>query len=221
MGVPRQYFFNHLQKEVRSHVLAALKTLEALGAKSVEVNPKLMDETDRLSYEIVVAEAVAYHWKWLKKKRKDYGEDVRSRIEGGFGQLSRTYLEAQRRRQLYTESFERALESVDVLVAPTLPVVAPRIGEIEVREGRALEDVRAALLRLTRPGNLTGLPALSIPCGFSMDGLPIGLQLIGRRFGEGTILRVAYAYEQATPWHRMFPPDPPTVAEKGARNLRI
>ena len=174
-----------------------------------------MDETERLSFEIVVAEAVAYHWKWLKKRGKDYGEDVRSRIEGGFGQLSRTYLEAQQRRQLYTESFEQVLESVDVLVAPTLPVVAPRIGETEVREDRAVEDVRAALLRLTRPGNLTGLPALSIPCGFSMDGLPIGLQLIGRRFGEGTILRVAYAYEQATPWHRMFPPDPPTTAETG------
>jgi aspartyl-tRNA(Asn)/glutamyl-tRNA(Gln) amidotransferase subunit A len=215
MGVPKQYFFNQLQKEVRSHVLAALKTLEGLGAKSVEVNPKLMDETDRLSFEIVLAEAVAYHWKWLKKRGKDYGEDVRSRMEGGFGQLSRTYLEAQQRRQLYIESFEQALESVDVLVAPTLPVVAPRIGETEVREDRAVEDVRAALLRLTRPGNLAGLPALTIPCGFSMDGLPIGLQLIGRRFGEGTILRVAYAYEQATPWHRMFPPDPPTTAEKG------
>jgi aspartyl-tRNA(Asn)/glutamyl-tRNA(Gln) amidotransferase subunit A len=215
IGVPKQYFFNQLQKEVRSHVLAALKTLEALGAKSVEVNPKLMDETERLSYEIVVGEAVAYHWKWLKKRGKDYGEDVRSRIEGGFGQLSRTYLEAQQRRQLYTESFEHVLESVDVLVAPTLPVVAPRIGETEGRKGQAGEDVRAALLRFTRPGNLTGLPSLSIPCGFSMDGLPIGLQLMGRRFGEGTVLRVAYAYEQATPWHRMFPPDLPTSPERG------
>jgi aspartyl-tRNA(Asn)/glutamyl-tRNA(Gln) amidotransferase subunit A len=221
IGVPRQYFFHQLQKEVRSHVLGALKTLEALGARSVEVNPKFMDETDRLSYEIVVGEAVAYHWKWLKKRGKDYGEDVRSRIEGGFSQLSRTYLEAQQRRQLYARSFEHILESVDVLVAPTLPVVAPRIGETEVREDRTVEDVRAALLRLTRPGNLTGLPALTIPCGFSMDGLPIGLQLMGRRFGEGTLLRVAYAYEQATPWHRMFPPDLPATAEKGARRPRI
>jgi aspartyl-tRNA(Asn)/glutamyl-tRNA(Gln) amidotransferase subunit A len=207
--VPKQYFFHRLQKEVRAHVLAAIKVLESLGARSVEVNPKFMDETDRLSYEIVVGEAVAYHWTWLNQRGKDYGEDVRSRMEGAFGQLSRTYLEAQQKRQLYAESFERVLESVDVVVAPTLPVVAPRIGETEVREDRAVEDVRAALLRLTRPGNLTGLPALSIPCGFSTDGLPIGLQLIGRRFGEATVLRVAYAYEQATPWHRMFPPDWP------------
>ncbi len=221
IGVPKHYFFNRLQKEVRSHVLAALKTLEALGAKSVEVNPNLMDETERLSYEIVLGEAVAYHWKWLKERGKDYGEDVRSRIERGFDQLTRTYLEAQQRRRLYTESFERALESVDVLVTPTLPVVTPRIGETEVREGRAIEDMRTALLRMTRPGNLTGLPALSMSCGFSIDGLPIGLQLIGRRFGEGTILRVAYAYEQATPWHRMFPPDPPATAEKGVKNPRI
>jgi aspartyl-tRNA(Asn)/glutamyl-tRNA(Gln) amidotransferase subunit A len=221
IGVPKNYFFNRLQKEVRSHVLAALKTLEALGAKSVEVNPTLMDETERLSYEIVLGEAVAYHWKWLKERGKDYGEDVRSRIERGFDQLTRTYLEAQQRRRLYTESFERALESVDVVVAPTLPVIAPRIGETEVREGRAIEDMRTALLRMTRPGNLTGLPALSMSCGFSMKGLPIGLQLIGRRLGEGTILRVAYAYEQATPWHRMFPPDLPATAEKGVRNPRI
>ena len=221
IGLPTQYFFNRLQKEVRSHVLAAVKTLEALGAKGVEVELKFMDETEHLSFEIVVAEAVAYHWKWLRKRGKDYGKDVRSRMERGFGQLSRTYLEAQQRRQLYTESFEHVLESVDVLVAPTLPVVAPRIGETEVREGRAVENTIAALLRLNRPGNLTGLPALSIPCGFSGDGLPIGLQLIGRRRDEGTILRVAYAYEQATPWHRLFPPDPSTTVEKGAKSPRI
>jgi aspartyl-tRNA(Asn)/glutamyl-tRNA(Gln) amidotransferase subunit A len=70
------------------------------------------------------------------------------------------------------------------------------------------EDVRPALLRFTRPGNLTGLPAISLPCGSSAEDLPVGLQLIGRRFDEATLLRVAHAFEQATPWHEMFPPDP-------------
>ena len=74
--------------------------------------------------------------------------------------------------------------------------------------GRVREDVRLALLRLTRPGNLTGLPAISLPCGFSKAGLPIGLQLIGREGEEATVLRTAYAYEQATEWHRRFPADP-------------
>jgi aspartyl-tRNA(Asn)/glutamyl-tRNA(Gln) amidotransferase subunit A len=99
------------------------------------------------------------------------------------------------------------MESVDVLAVPTIAIVAPRIDEQEVKIGRSKENVRVALLRLTFPGNLSGLPAISVPCGFSSERLPIGLQLIGRPFDEPTLLRVAFAYEQSTPWHKMFPPE--------------
>jgi aspartyl-tRNA(Asn)/glutamyl-tRNA(Gln) amidotransferase subunit A len=89
-----------------------------------------------------------------------------------------------------------------------LPVTAPRIDQENVRIGTKWQDIRTALLSLTRPANLSGFPAISLPCGFSPEGLPVGLQLIGRRHDELTIFRAAYAYEQATPWHKRFPPDP-------------
>jgi aspartyl-tRNA(Asn)/glutamyl-tRNA(Gln) amidotransferase subunit A len=119
------------------------------------------------------------------------------------------YIQAQQERLAFSERLAGALENVHVLLAPTLPIVAPFIDQNEVRIGRVLENVRLALLSLTRPGNLSGLPAISIPCGFSSEGLPVGLQLIGRRFGEAMLLRAAYAYEQATPWHYQFPADAP------------
>jgi Asp-tRNA(Asn)/Glu-tRNA(Gln) amidotransferase A subunit family amidase len=101
-----------------------------------------------------------------------------------------------------------ALQSVDILAAPTLPLAAPRIIENETVVGRRKENVRLALLRLTRPANLSRLPAITVPCGFTASRLPVGLQLIGRSMDESTVLRAAYAYEQLTPWHEVFPPDP-------------
>jgi aspartyl-tRNA(Asn)/glutamyl-tRNA(Gln) amidotransferase subunit A len=118
------------------------------------------------------------------------------------------YLLCQERRRAYASRFEELAKTVDVLAAPTLPITAPRIDAGEFLPGRRRETVRNALLRLTRPANLTGAPAISLPCGFSPEGLPIGLQLIGPRLGEAVVLRAAYAYERATPWHSRFPPDP-------------
>jgi aspartyl-tRNA(Asn)/glutamyl-tRNA(Gln) amidotransferase subunit A len=117
------------------------------------------------------------------------------------------YLQAQRSRDTYRRRFLESMESVDVLAAPTLPVTAPRIESDEVKTGKSPEDVRLALLRLTRPGNLTGLPVISVPCGFTSEGLPVGLQLTGKPFEERTVLQAAYAFEQATEWHQKFPPD--------------
>ncbi len=207
IGLPRQFFFDAIQLVVRQKVLAAIGVLEQLGAEICEVDMKRMKETTRLAADITAAEALAYHSKWLERRAESYGADVRAHLEEGKSIPALVYLQAQQLRRRYTEELEACLESVNVLAAPTLPVVAPGIEENEVRTGRSAENVRPALLRLTRPGNLTGLPAISVPCGFSKDGLPVGLQLIGRRFDEATVLRVAYAYERATPWHKQFPPE--------------
>jgi aspartyl-tRNA(Asn)/glutamyl-tRNA(Gln) amidotransferase subunit A len=119
-----------------------------------------------------------------------------------------TYIRAQQKRAAYRRRFLESMARVDVLAAPALPVTAPEIESREVQTGRLTEDVRLALLRLTRPGNLTGLPAISVPCGFSADGLPVGLQILGRPLDEATVLRVACGYETATRWHEQFPPEP-------------
>jgi aspartyl-tRNA(Asn)/glutamyl-tRNA(Gln) amidotransferase subunit A len=207
VGIPRQYFFDRLQKDVRQKVQAAWSTLEKLGAKLRKVELKGMKNAAPLVALITVGEALSYHWKWLQSRAEDYGADVLERMQRSQEQRTVDYLQAQKQRRRFTEDFTRLFESVDILAVPTLPVVPPVIGEKEINWGRTKEDVRAALLRFTRPGNLTGFPAISLPCGFSSGNLPIGLQLLGRPFDEPTVLRAAYAYERATPWHTMFPPD--------------
>jgi aspartyl-tRNA(Asn)/glutamyl-tRNA(Gln) amidotransferase subunit A len=205
VGIPRQYFFDRLQKEVREFVLTACATLGQRGAELREVEVKGMEEAVPLVAVITVGEALSYHWNWLQTRPEDYGADVRERMKLSENQRTVDYLHAQEQRRRFTESFVRIFESVDVLIAPTLSVPPPLIGQKEISWGRTKEDVRAALLRMTRPGNLTGLPAISLPCGITADGLPVGLQILGRHYDEPTLLQVAYAYEQATPWHTMFP----------------
>jgi len=208
VGVPKQYFFDHLQPEVRRQVTAALDVLEQGGAEIQEVSLKQLGETTRLASDLTVAEALIYHWKWLRRWGNSYGSDVRLRLKEGMDLSALTYLLAQESRRAYTREFETALQSVDVLATPTLPITAPLITENETDVGRRKENVRLALLRLTRPANLSRLPAVTVPCGFTSGRLPVGLQLIGRSMDENTVLRAAYAYEQLTPWHKVFPPDP-------------
>ena len=205
IGIPRQYFFDRIQSDVRNAVLASVGILEQLGAQITELKVTGLEDTAGLAAEITGDEAFAFHEKWLKQRPQDYGEDVRTRLEQGGSATAAAYINARKKQLIYSNSFEEAFDKVDALLAPTIPITAPPIKRTRMRIGNAIEDVRTALLRLTRPGNLTGLPAISIPCGFSSEGLPIGLQLIGRRFEETTLLRAAYAYEQATPWHLAFP----------------
>ncbi len=205
IGLPRQYFFDRIQPDVRLGVLEAAKRFQGLGAMLREVDLKGMEATARLAADITGAEAFAYHERWLTRRPGDYGPDVRSRLRQSASLPAGTYIRALCEKAAYAERLEKIFEKVDLLLAPALPVTAPVIGQKRVRLGPGEQDVRDALLSLTRPANLAGLPALSLPCGFAADGLPIGLQLIGRRHDEATILRAAYAYEQSTPWHRLFP----------------
>lgn len=207
IGMPRQYFFDRIQPDVRESVLATVAIFEQLGARVTEVSLPDMEETARLAAEITGDEAYAIHEKWLKQRPRDYGEDVRKRLLQSAKATAADYIGARKKCLAYNEGFLKVMDAVDILLAPTLPFTAPLMEQTEIRHGKALEDVRSGLLRLTRPGNLALLPAISVPCGFSREGLPIGLQLIGRRHEEATVLRTAYAYEQATPWHCAFPID--------------
>jgi aspartyl-tRNA(Asn)/glutamyl-tRNA(Gln) amidotransferase subunit A len=207
IGVPRQYFFDRIHSDVRKAILASIAVFEQLGAEIQELSLEGMAETAELAAEITGDEAHAYHMRWLKERARDYGEDVRDRLTKSGSATAAEYISAQKRRILYTERFSAAFDKADFLLTPTLPVTAPPITQTKILIGKKTEDVRTEMLRLTRPANLTGLPAISVPCGFSSEGLPVGLQLIGRRFEEMSLLCIAYAYEQATPWHLAFPPD--------------
>ena len=211
IGVVREYFFDHVDPEVVGAVEAAVGVLVAAGAEMQEVSFPLVQHAAMINAPIIQSEAAAYHLPFLRSHWHDYSPQVRLRLLGGLGATGAMYVNAQRARAIMVRQALELLQQVDVLLMPTEPVVAPRVEEAArpdatVAVGGRSEGVVNALTRFTRPCNLTGFPAISVPCGFSGSGLPIGLQLAGKPWDEATVLRAAYAYEQATSWHAQRPP---------------
>jgi len=151
-------------------------------------------------------EPSTYHQRWLRERPQDYGDDVRLLLQAGELHLATHYLQAQRYRAGLRASLLEAFRTVDVFVCPTLPFTATKVGEtlVEIIEG-APEDMLAAIMQFTGVPSLTGLPSLAVPCGFDGDGLPIGMQLIGRPFDEATLFRVGAAFQSATDFHVRAP----------------
>jgi aspartyl-tRNA(Asn)/glutamyl-tRNA(Gln) amidotransferase subunit A len=149
---------------------------------------------------IMLSEALAFHRKWMEERPDDYSDSVRYRLELGAGFLAIDYVQAQRFREIAVQACrDEVFTKVDLIAAPATQTPAPRIDESDL-------GVTLGLIRATNPINLLGLPAVSVPCGFTAAGLPFGLQLIGRWWDEATVLRAAHAYEQATDWHNQRPP---------------
>jgi len=207
LGWPKQYFFERVDNEVRRAIEKAAECFESLGARIEEVSfPKLGDSVAP-STNIALAEATHYHESqgFYPARVKEYGEDVQERLEWGTKIRAVDYIHAFALRREVQREFDAAFERVDAIIAPTSPIAAPLIGKDEVTIAGETEPVRSALLRLNRPANFTGHPSVSIPCGFTAEGLPIGLQLIGPRWGEARLLAIALAYEEATDWHNRHP----------------
>ena len=159
-------------------------------------------------FVVAWAEAAHYHRRWLSTRAADYGADVRALLEGALLYLASDYLQGQRVRALIRQSLQRVFEQVDVLVSPAAPLAATPLGQLETEiRGRRVSVLDVAA-RLTCVANLTGEPACSVPCGFTKAGLPISLMIHGRAFEDATVLRVAHAYEQASPWSTRRPPSP-------------
>lgn len=208
LGWPKHFFFERLDDEVRRLVGAAAKVFQPLGAEIQEVSlPHLADSVEQAT-SAIVAEASHYHESqgYFPARAQEYGEDVRGHLEWGHQLPAVDYLRALDAKREVEQDFASAYKNVDAIIAPTSPITAPLIGESEVHvAGQRETAVRAELLRLTRPANVTGNPAISLPCGFTPQGLPVGLQLIGPRWGEARLLSIALAYEQATDWHTRHP----------------
>jgi aspartyl-tRNA(Asn)/glutamyl-tRNA(Gln) amidotransferase subunit A len=205
LGIPQEFYFEQLDSEVRDSVRAAIRTLERAGAQVEEVSLPLSKYAAAAGRIISLAEAAEIHERFLKTRAADYTPDVRAALLTGQLLLAKHYLKAQRLRSLIRQEMAAALRRVDALVTPTIPIPAPAIGQTTVNIGAEPADVAGALSRLTRPANLTGFPAISLPCGFTAGNLPIGLQLTGRPFAEATVVQLAYAYEQQTDWHKRQP----------------
>jgi len=199
LGWPREYFFHHVDPEIRAAIDAAARKFEKLGARIEEVSLAHVSEGDEPSTTIALAEATHVHRAagWYPAHAGDYGEDVRKRIELGAEIRAVNFLAANETCRTVRVDFDAVLTKVDAILAPTTPIAAPLIGEKLANIAGHEEPVRGALIRLNRPANLTGHPAISIPCGFTRAGLPIGLQIIGRMWNERNLLAIAALFELA------------------------
>jgi Asp-tRNA(Asn)/Glu-tRNA(Gln) amidotransferase A subunit family amidase len=187
---------------VEGAVRRAIDALEALGMSIKPVALPSLQYAGALRIASL-ADSIVTHEPYLSAHRQHYGPDVLYRILAGQFVLGRDYSKALKVQRLIKEEHARVLQEVDVLATPTAPVAAPRIDAQTVLLGGTEHRVRGPgsglLSRCTSPSNATGLPAISVPCGFTHAGLPIGIQFIGRPFDEARLLQVAYAYEAVSP----------------------
>ena len=205
VGIPKTHFYEQVAPAVDVAVRAALKNLEKLGARTMAVELPYVPGHHDVWQQIGSPEAYAFHELLLKAHADAYGADVRDRLEAGRALHSVDYVRAQRTRMMMKQECEKLFQSVDVIVTPTVPIAAPRIDDLQKPWGSGTETAAASLARFTRYFNLTGLPAISVPCGFTPEGLPVGMQIAGKAFDESTVLRVAHAYEQDAGWFKRHP----------------
>ncbi len=207
LGVPANYFFDDVDPEVEAAVREAIAVLEAQGAALREVEIPYAAQMMAVEFGIVVPEASAYHQEMLRESGERYTDDVRVFLEAGETVLATQYIKALRVRTLVQQAFRRVFEGLDALVCPTLPTAAAEVGQQTFTfPSGAQKPVIDAWVGHSAPGNVTGLPALSLPCGATSAGLPIGLQVIGRPFDEAGVLRIGQAFESATEWADRRPP---------------
>jgi aspartyl-tRNA(Asn)/glutamyl-tRNA(Gln) amidotransferase subunit A len=197
VGIPRDYFFHEVKPEVAEAFEQAMGTLRRLGADVRDVRIPSIWAAPAFMV-IMLSEAFAYHARDLRERPLLYGEVLREKLMAGALFTGDEYVQAQRLRTRLREDMHQALGEVDVLATPTMTGTAPAFSTV-------LDPNFPFARSNMAPFNMTGLPALALPCGFATDGLPISLQLAGRPFDEATVLRAGHAYEQGTEWHRRRP----------------
>ncbi|CAM5678187.1 amidase [Streptomyces purpurascens] len=206
IGVPRTWYFDHVDAEVEAAVRSAIDRLRSLGARLVDVEIPMTRYIQATQWGLMVPEATAYHESTLRTVPELYQADVRILLEAGELMPAGDYLRAQRSRTLMRQEWASMLREVDLIAAPTLPATAVQAGQetITWADG-TVEGVSDAYVRLSAPANITGVPSLSVPVGHDTGGLPIGMQLLGRPLGERLLLRVGHAYEQTRPARELAP----------------
>jgi aspartyl-tRNA(Asn)/glutamyl-tRNA(Gln) amidotransferase subunit A len=205
LGLPSNYFFDDVEPFVEKAIRTAIADLEALGANAVPVSIPDLDGVLDCMLAIAMSEARVYHQQAMRTTPELFTDETRLLLEAGELTLATTYINAQRSRLAIKNAFKQAMRDVDVLVTPTQPTTALKIGQTASRIGSREESVFGVSARFCAPFNISGLPAISVPCGFSPEGMPIGLQIIGNPFDEETVFRIADAFERSTQWHLKHP----------------
>jgi len=211
-GVLDDPYHRQVEHGVRIAFDAALDVLRSLGVRIDTVSVTRATEAFVAQLAIIQAESASVHERWLAERPQDYGPETLDRLRQGQFVTATQYLRAQKVRGLVLGEYARLFTRLDVLVLPSVPAVAPRIGQASIDlDGEAVET-RAVMTRFSRLFNFVGAPALSVPCGFGANGLPVGLQIAGRSMDEETVIAVGAAYERATPWHTRRPPEPEEIS---------
>jgi aspartyl-tRNA(Asn)/glutamyl-tRNA(Gln) amidotransferase subunit A len=205
IGVPNAFYVDDLDEEVAGALDATIAVLRREGANVVKVELPDQRQLSAASQLVLAVEAAAFHKRWMIERAQDYGPQVLMRLQNGLAIPGVSYLEALRWRGQALAAHVAAVANIDAVIAPVSPVPAPTIAESDVGNSPDAEAVIQRLTRFTRPINYLGLPALSIPCGFTRGGLPVGMQLIGRSFDEATLLRIGAAFQRATDFHERLP----------------
>ena len=206
VGVPQEFFQVPLDWQVEQAVRKAIDVLADMGAVISDVSWPMYRYATPIATIIQMSEATAYHAELVRSRGAEYAPPVRLLLEAGFFISAHDLNQAQRARTMFVRETLELFREVDVLAGPMTAITAHKLGASEVTVGGTVMTPRAALTQYTRPYNLSGFPALTVPCGFSEEGLPIGLQLASRPFAEETVLRAGHAYEQASDWHKRRPP---------------
>ena len=197
VGVPTSFFFEHVEREVEARVREAIEMFRSLGAEIREVEVPNVWETLHAQRLTLAAEAYAVHEERLKEESERFDDQGLERLLKGEELRAYRYANAQERKLMSRREFEEILGGVDVILAPSVPIQATEIGQREINIDGYEEAVYSALTRLTGPTNMNGLPSLSVPCGTTSSGLPVGLQLVGAPFEEATLYRFGHAFEES------------------------
>jgi aspartyl-tRNA(Asn)/glutamyl-tRNA(Gln) amidotransferase subunit A len=206
LGRPRQHFYDECEPEVAAAMEASLEAFRRLGASVVDVDVPDFAAYNAAAVLISTAEAAALHREWLRTRGGDYSDQVRGRLVQGLAIPATAYIDALRMRGAALAEFcAQVFSKVDLLHAPVLGIATPAIAETELGWSERTAAVLARITRLTRPGSYLGLPTVCANAGFSRDGMPIGLQLVGRPFDEATALRAGHAFQRVTDWHLRAP----------------
>jgi len=205
IGIPDRMFAEGVDCEVMSAVTEAIDTLKKLGCRVRDIPSHPFETAFQIGPVISKAEAVHYHRQWIRDRFDDYGPWCKEFLVQAREITAADYLNAIETRRTVVQALHELMQDVDVIVGPTCPVVAPRIDQ----ETATIDGNRLRLQKIvgmfTQPFNVTGQPAVSVPCGFSRSGLPIGLQIAGRLWEDQVVLNVAYAFQMETDWHRRRP----------------
>jgi aspartyl-tRNA(Asn)/glutamyl-tRNA(Gln) amidotransferase subunit A len=207
LGLPRAYFYETLHPEIEAAMEAALSVLKTLTGTQRDIAPLATDRTYSSVMDpyvaVLTAEAYAYHQEYLSRSPELYQAPTVKRLRAGAEVTTPAYIQNRRQLDQIRRSVSRAFDGVDLIITPTTPV--PPFAIADLADADSARPRELLMLRNTRPINMLALPTISVPCGFTRAGLPIGMQITGPPGAEATVLRLAYAYEQATEWHKRKP----------------